>query len=46
MVEFSANEDAWLDSYLEAWNIATENGYSDLDELSGAADDEETENEE
>ena len=37
---FSKDEEAWLEMYLQAWNMATENGYSDLEMLSGLPEEE------
>lgn len=33
IIEFSINEDSWLNYYIRAWNIATQNGYNDLKKL-------------
>ena len=34
VMAFAADENAWLESYAEAWQIATENGHLDLKSLS------------
>jgi len=39
VLAFAANETEWLDSYVQAWKIATENGHLDLKWLNPAAPD-------
>lgn len=41
VLEFAANEIAWLDNYVKAWKIATENGHLDLKYLNPAIPDNE-----
>lgn len=40
MSEFARDEDIWIRKYLEAWHMATENGYSALNWAQGSEIDE------
>jgi len=41
VLAFAADENEWLESYAQAWKIATENGHLDLNSLNPDADTEE-----
>lgn len=41
VLAFAADENQWLESFAQAWKVATENGHIDLQQLVNERDEEE-----